>query len=267
MKRYQVCFQLILIAMLLPFFDSCIARKNEKLVYFKNVESDFETGVIKTPKESIIKPSDIIQINVFCSDEEINSKFQTINSSPTSGGSSISVMNGYLVNDSGIVVLPLLGAVKTTGFNKEGLADTIRKSLISRQFAIDPIVSVRILNYKITFLGEVGNPGVILIPNERISILDAIAMAGDLTINGRRDNILLIRENNGKKVSRRFSLNNDELFNSENFYLQNHDIIYVESAKYKAVPHDRFSSNLNTVITSLNFLLLMITTLQVLKIY
>ncbi len=266
MRKPNTFFNCILTACILLTFSSCLVRKNEKLIYFKNVQNNFETGTINTPKESPIKSSDILQINVFCSDDEINKKFLTVNNTPTSGSNtSISLANGYLVDDSGKIVLPLLGSVKASGLSKVQLADTIKRQLLMRQFALDPIVSVRVMNFKITFLGEVGKPGVILIPNERISITDAIALAGDLSINGRRDNILLIREKDGKKVSRRFSLNNDEVFNSDNFYLQNQDIIYVESYKYKAAAHDRSSNTLGTIMTSVNFILLLFTTFNLLN--
>jgi len=266
MRKTTTLFNCILLTLIVLTFTSCLVRKNEKLLYFRNVQNEFKTGVINTPKESPIKSSDILQINVFCSDDEINKKFLTVNNTPSSGSnSSISLANGYLVDDSGAIVLPLLGSVKAAGLSKVQLQDTIKKQLLVKQFALDPIVSVRVMNFKITFLGEVGKPGVILIPNERISITDAIALAGDLTINGRRDNILLIREKDGKKISRRFSLNNDEVFNSENFYLQNQDIIYVESYKYKASAHDRSSTTLGTIMTSVNFILLLYTTFNLIN--
>lgn len=266
MRKTTKHFRFFLLSFVLLTFTSCLVRKNQKLLYFQNIKNDLETGVINTPKESPIKSSDILQINVFCSDDEINKKFVTVNNTPTSGNNtSISLANGYLVDDSGKIVLPLLGSVKASGLSKVQLQDTIKKQLLVKQFALDPIVSVRVMNFKITFLGEVGKPGVILIPNERISITDAIALAGDLTINGRRDNILLIREKDGKKISRRFSLNNDEVFNSDNFYLQNQDIIYVESYKYKATPHDRSSATLGTIMTSVNFILLLFTTFNLLN--
>jgi polysaccharide export outer membrane protein len=169
------------------------------------------------------------------------------------------------VDDSGNIKLPLLGSVKSAGLNKIQLADTIAKQLTTRQFAINPIVSVRITNFKISILGEVAKPGLILVPNEHITITEALALAGDLTIYSNRENILLIREKNGKRITKRFSLNSDDIFTTDIFYLQNQDVLYIESTKNKAAPLSRVSQNLSLIITSITFLLLIYTTSKTIK--
>ncbi|MDI1235366.1 MAG: polysaccharide biosynthesis/export family protein [bacterium] len=263
-KQFILYFILIILGLNL---SSCLTRKNKELLYFKSLSTNTVSDVTPYPKENIIKSSDLLQVSIFCLDEET---FKIFNASAanTSGGSAgiAGAGNvGYLVDDSGNIKLPLLGSVKASGLNKIQLADTIAKQLTNRQFAINPIVSVRITNFKITILGEVAKPGLIIVPNEHITIIEALAMAGDLTIYSSRDNILLIREKDGKRITRRFSLNSNEIFTTDIYYLQNQDLIYVESTKNKATPLSRVSQNLSLIITTFSFLLLIYSTSRTIK--
>jgi polysaccharide export outer membrane protein len=246
--------------------SSCLTRKNEELLYFKSLKSNSVSNVTPYPKENIIKSSDLLQVSIFCLDEET---FKIFNASASNGNGASGTAGagnvGYLVDDSGNIKLPLLGSVKSAGLNKIQLADTIAKQLTTRQFAINPIVSVRITNFKISILGEVAKPGLILVPNEHITITEALALAGDLTIYSNRENILLIREKNGKRITKRFSLNSDDIFTTDIFYLQNQDVLYIESTKNKAAPLSRVSQNLSLIITSITFLLLIYTTSKTIK--
>jgi polysaccharide export outer membrane protein len=104
---------------------------------------------------------------------------------------------------------------------------------------IDPIVNVRFLNYKVTVIGEVGHPSVINVPNEKISLLEALGLAGDMTIYGRRDNVLVIRETEGTKTFQRINLNTNEIFTSPYYYLKSNDIVYVETNKNKVASTGR----------------------------
>lgn len=107
---------------------------------------------------------------------------------------------GYLIDQEGYIRFPLLGKLQAAGLTKAELRDKITEKLISNKYLIDPIVDVRYLNYKISVLGEVSKPSVINIPSEKVSLLEALALAGDLTIYAQRDNILLIRETESVKV-------------------------------------------------------------------
>ena len=251
-------FTVILLTCIYLFtLSSCLTTKVKKLNYFKSIENNSQEKITPYPKENTIKSSDLLQISIFCLDEET---FKIFNGSNATSSTSSSTASGYLVDDSGNIKLPLLGSVRAAGLNKIQLADTISKQLVSKQFAINPIVSARIVNFKITLLGEVNKPGVILVPNEHITLAEAIGMAGDLTIYGNRDNILLIREKDGKRTSKRFSLNNKEIFTTEFYYLQNQDIIYIESTKTKATQVSRFTQNFSLILSSVSFLLLIYTT-------
>ena len=115
----------------------------------------------------------------------------------------------------------------------------------------EPIVTVRFQNFKVTVLGEVAKPGTYIISNDRISILDALGMAGDLTIFGKRENVMLIREKNGQKIISRLNLKNSQLFLSPDYYLQQNDLVYIEPNKTKIVNSDRTTVRNITIITSL----------------
>ncbi|MCS2958235.1 hypothetical protein NXX53_16430 [Bacteroides salyersiae] len=123
----------------------------------------------------------------------------------------------------------MLGRIQVTGMSRSELANYLQTKISA--YAKSPLVTVQILNFKISVLGEVNSPGTRQVNNERISILDAIGMAGDLTIYGERKNILLIRDNNGKKEFHRFDLTATDLLESPYFYLQQNDIVYVEPNK------------------------------------
>lgn len=266
MKNKQIPFYLILLILGLNL-SSCISRKNQELIYFKSLKTNSISNVTPYPKENIIKSSDLLQVSIFCLDEETFKIFNAsaANGSGGSGGTAGAGNVGYLVDDSGNIKLPQLGTVKAGGLNKIQLADTIAKQLVNRQFAINPIVSVRITNFKISILGEVAKPGLYVVPNEHITITEALALAGDLTIFSNRNNILLIREKDGKRITKRFSMNSDELFSTDIYYLQNQDVIYIESTKNKAAPLSRFSQNFTLALTSITFILLSFTTIKNLK--
>jgi polysaccharide export outer membrane protein len=140
---------------------------------------------------------------------------------------------------------------------KDKTTDQVRDAVRTKaaEFYKDPVVNVRFANFKITVLGEVTRPASYVMPNEKITLLDAIGAAGDLTIYGRRENILLIRDNNGNKEFIRFNLNDSKIFSSPYFYLRQGDVVYVEPNKSKVVSTDvaqvRRISIMATVLTLL----------------
>jgi polysaccharide export outer membrane protein len=147
-----------------------------------------------------------------------------------------SSLQPYLVGEDGYIQFPVLGRIKIGGLTK---VDAIKllESRISEHVK-DPIVTIQNLNFKVSVLGEVNNPGPFFLTNERISILDALSLAGDLTIYGKRENVLLIRDNTGKKEFYYFNLASTDIFKSPYFYLQQNDVIYVE-------PNDARQKNAN----------------------
>ena len=161
-------------------------------------------------------------------------------------------MVGYLVNNDGNIQFPILGTLKAEGLTKEQLKASITKKLVDRQLLTDPIVTIRLMNFRVTVLGEVRNPNVIQVPSEKISLLEAIGLAGDLTIYGKRENVLVIREENGQKVIKRINLNSSELLTSPYYYLKSDDVVYVEPNKSR-VASSRSSDWVPVVISALSF--------------
>jgi polysaccharide export outer membrane protein len=240
--------------------SSCASTK--QLTYFRNITHDTVTNIQPQALQTVIDKNDILKVAITTQDEETTRLLNSSNFiSESTGNNSIGLLSGILVDESGTIQIPLIGTIKASGLTKNQLAVTIADKLSSMKFAIDPIVSVRIINYKITVLGEVNKPGVIPIPNEEVTLPQALGFAGDLTPYGRRDNVLLIREIGGKRVLKRFSLNDDQMFNKDFYYLQNQDIIYVEPNKAKAGLSDRTTQLLPIFLSALSLVTLIITTL------
>jgi polysaccharide biosynthesis/export protein len=202
--------------------------------------------------EPVIQNADILNITVTSLNPEASAMYNAPNT-VTNGvnGMGAMVPNGYLVDNEGAVTFPVLGKIQATGFTKKQLSDSIKTQLAGRQLLVDPIVSIRILNFRVTVLGEVQKPMVVSVVNEKISLLEAIGMAGDLTLSAKRDNILLIREENGKKITRRINLNNEEIFRSPYYYLKNNDIVYVESNNAKVQSTSRLNALLPSILSGL----------------
>jgi polysaccharide export outer membrane protein len=169
---------------------------------------------------------------------------------------------GYLVRSDGNIQFPILGAVQAEGLTTQALKEEIVKDLRDRKLLVDPIVSVRYLNFRITVLGEVGKPSVINVPNERINVLEALGLAGDITVFGKRDNVMLIREENGNKTIRRLNLNSPEFLTSPYYYLRSNDIIYVQPNNGKIASSNRTLLVLPIVLSALSFTAIIVTNIN-----
>ena len=231
MKK-NIHYLCILIAFTIFTLSSCVDAK--KLAYYNNITRDTTTRVEPYKLETKISKNDILQITITTLDE---ASTRILNSAGQGGGQGVA--NGYLVDDSGVIKLPLIGPVKAEGLTKAELASSITSIIETQKYAKSPIVTVRITNYKITIWGEVSRPGILPVPNEHITLPEALAAVGDLTMYGRRNNVLLIREKNGERTYKRFSLNNEQMFDKDIYNLQNQDIIYVEPNNAKAATSDR----------------------------
>ena len=247
-------FLFLQIVLIVAVFSSCVS--SSKIRIFTQLKDKTTYDIQKNALESLIKPSDILQITVYITQDKETERLLN-NTSTAASSANASAPSGYLVDDSGYIKFPLLGKVFCKDLSKKQLEDKIAGFLTDGKVAIDPIVGVRILNYKITLLGELNRPGVYNVQNEKITIIEAIGMAGDLTVFAQRDNVLLIREQNGKRTYTRFSLNDPELFNKDFYYLQNQDVIYFEPGKSKAASLDRSSQFLSMGISTITLFLLL----------
>lgn len=250
-KNTSAIFAIFFALVALSTFNSCISSR--KLAYFNNIQRDSTSTIDVQKLETKIAISDILQINI-STPNDVTTAILNSNTALNSGGGGIS---GYLVDQSGIIKLPLIGAVKAQGLTKIQLADTITRILLTSQIAKNPIVNVRILNFKITVLGEVSRPGVISVANERITLPEALASAGDLTTYGKRNNVLLIRELDGQRIVKRFSLNNSEIFEKDIYNLQNQDIIYIEPNNARAASSDRTTQLIPYAFSTISLLLVL----------
>lgn len=255
----QTSLRLTLIG-LIYLSSSCVNSK--KLLYFSELSNDTLKASNLAPA-SAIQANDVLGITVSSPNPEASIIFNASmsgSSIPTVSGVSGNLSNtyGYLVSQDGYINFPMLGSIKAAGLTKEQLKGMITQQLIVKKLLIDPIVSINYMNFKVTVLGEVGKPAVINVPTEKISILEAIGLAGDLTIFAKRDNILLIREENGNKITRRLNLNSSDLFTSGFYYLKSNDVIYVEPGKAKLASTNRAAQWLPIVFGGLSLAVVLV---------
>lgn len=234
----------------LALLSSCYSSKN--LAYFNNIPRDTVETFDEPANEAPIAKNDILQIIVTSLDPQTTQIYNG------SGSNSSTAASGYLVDETGMISLPEIGALKAEGLTKTQLAKEINNLIVAKKLAKDPIVTVRIINYKITVLGEVVRPGVYPVPNERITLPEALGLAGDLTAYGKRDNVLLIREVSGKRTYKRFDLNQNQMFRKDIYNLQNKDIIYIEPGKGKATAVDRTVQILPIVLSAVSVISIII---------
>lgn len=229
-------FQILCVVVILSF-TSCASRKS--LIYLHDMEEQKEYPVIQK-YEAVIQRDDKLSIKVNCKNPELALAFNI----PGEGGgysigsdgavtttattSSNDANSGYLVDTEGNIDFPILGKLHVEGLSRGQLSDMIKRELIDKQLLKDPIVMVNFLNFKISILGEVGHVGTFPISGDRITLLDAIAMAGDLNNNARIDNVAVIREYGNTRRIIRNDLRSKNLFLSPAYYLQQNDIVYVE---------------------------------------
>ena len=223
------------------FFSSCVSKKD--IIYFQNDEID--QSKVSNSYKTIIKPDDLLQITITALDTEAVRPFNlSAVTYSTSSNSAIGVaqQQNYLVDNNGEIDFPVIGKLKVGGLSRDEFVKFLKNKL-EPDYILNPNINIRIANYKISVLGDVGRPGAYTIPNERITILEAIALAGDINISGRRNNIMVQREEGGKKIQYRVNLLSNNINISPVYYLQQNDVVYVEP-NYARI--QSASSNSNT---------------------
>jgi polysaccharide export outer membrane protein len=247
-SRIAFSFSTFLAVFFCMVVTSCVDTR--KTTYF----NDIKDGTYKTSYEAplpIIHKNDLLSIYVSSLNAEATLVFNSPNilSTITASANGYTTQNvGYLVNEFGEIKFPVLGDIKVEGLTLKQLNDNLTDSLIAKKLLVDPLLTIRFLNFRVTVLGEVGKPTVITVPNEKISILEAIGLAGDLTIYGKRDNILLIREEEGKKIIHRVDMNSPEVLTSPFYYLKSNDVVYVEPNKNKVASVSAFRQSWPVIV-------------------
>lgn len=234
MKKILVPFVALMMILLI---GSCAGSK--KVAYWQNADS-INWAASRGLYDAKIMPKDMLTITVNTTDPAAAAPFNLSVSSTIgtngqlySGGNSL---QGYLVDNEGNINFPVVGKIHVEGLTKNECQDEIAAKIKPYMAAREnPIVTVRMSSYRITVTGEVNNPGVIPVNTEKMSVVEALAQAGDLTLYGKRDNVMLIREDaNGQKSMHRLNLNDANLFSSPYYYMQQNDILYVEPNGVKA---------------------------------
>lgn len=218
------------------FFISCKSVPDSN--YIQNINS-VALEAAKNINYTTIQPGDLLEISVAAKDMDVVQPFnKNYSSTQASVGKNVAGATTYLIDSEGILNYPVLGAIETKGKTLEALRDELRQKISA--YVIAPTVSVRTLNFRVTILGEVRNPGQYTLPEGKGDILSAIGLAGDLTVYAMRDNIVLVRNVDGVKTTQKFDITDANLFNSEYFRLRQNDIIYVgaNSTKQKQATLD-----------------------------
>ena len=205
---------------------------SKEVAYWQNIDS-ISLAASKGLYDAKIMPKDELTILVQTTDPLTSEPFNLRSTGQTSSKNQIT---GYLVDNDGMINFPIVGKIHVAGLTKTECEDLI-KGKIQPYLARteNPLVSIRTSSYRITVIGEVNRPGVIPVATEKISLIEALAEAGDMTIYGKRDNVLLVREDkSGEKHKVRLNMNDANIINSPYYYLQQNDIVYVEPHKVKA---------------------------------
>ena len=231
MTRARHLLYLLLLSVFLP---SCSTEKN--ISYLQDIQPGVPLAIQET-RQLTLQPGDRLRITVFSRDRELTELFNLADRS--SGGVTGAERHPYTVRTDGTVEMPTLGPVHVQGLTRQEVADQIKYQLLSTKLLLDPTVIVEYYDLSFYVLGEVGHPGRIQIPTDQITILEALSLAGDLTINGKRENILVLRTESGIQTPYVVNLTNIEsVFSSPVYYLQQNDLIYVEPNKKKADQSD-----------------------------
>ncbi|MDF4222868.1 MULTISPECIES: polysaccharide biosynthesis/export family protein [Maribacter] len=217
----KLCSLFIISSLLLV---SCASKKD--VVYFQNA-GDYETIVSDNSHTNKFKIDDVISINVSTLDPQASMPFNLFKGAEEGGFRPEQL--DYIIDKNGDIDFPVLGAIKIVGLSPEETKQLLTEKLSN--YLKDPIINIRLKNFTISVLGEVARPGTYPVNGEQITVLEAIGLAGDLTIKGIRQNVMVIRDFNGTKVYTRIDLTQKESLNSPVYYLTQNDIVYVEPNK------------------------------------
>jgi polysaccharide export outer membrane protein len=247
-------------------FTSCAS--NKQIPYFQDIQTVDKANLDNAAAftEPVIQTDDILSISIFTLNPQSGAIINQASATPVLGGSATtavaaSLVTGFLVDKNGDIELALVGKIKVSGLTTYEARELVRKKV--EAFYKEPNVQLRFANFKVSVLGEVSIPSSYTLPNEKVTILDALSLAGDLTIYGRRDNVLIVRDNNGKKEFARLNLNSSQIFSSPFYYLKQNDVVYVEPNKRKVSASNSAQIQTISVIASvLSVIVLALTNLK-----
>lgn len=249
---------LIVVLYILVVGSSCSNVKN-----LQYLQGSFDTAAIRNVPyaEPVIQKGDLLGINVFSDDAKAtaavtaqvtpsSNPMGTLSEPGTSTGTGNQPVQGFLVNQQGDIQIYKLGVIHVEGMTRKRLADTLAQLYVTKDYLKNPYVEIRYLNFRVTLIGEVTRPGTYTIPTERISAFEAIGLAGDITVYGRRNNVLVVREANGVRSFGYLDLSKPDVFLSPYYYLQQNDMLVVDVGKNKGAVNDQTTMRNITVAAS-----------------
>jgi polysaccharide export outer membrane protein len=231
--------RLFLLCLIIASLSSCGSKTYQNINYLQDVTSD-TTWKMTTNEGIVIQPKDQLSIVVSSKDPELAASFNLPVAS-YQAGSEINTSNsanqrllGYVVDNDGDIDFPILGTLHVAGLNRWQVSQLIKEELEDRELLKGAVVTVEFMNFKISVLGEVNSPGSYTVQGDKITLLQALSLAQDLTIYGKRDNVTVIREQNGKREAYKVDLRSKDLFDSPAYFLQQNDVVYVEPNEVRA---------------------------------
>ncbi len=225
----QKANKIILFIVFVSLTTSCVSKKN--ITYFQN--DKINQSKVSNIYNTIFKSDDLLQITISSLDLEATRPFNlpVVNFSTVSGGVIGSPQQqNYLIDNDGYIDFPVIGKLKIGGLTRNEVLKLLENKL-APDYIKDPTINIRITNFSVTVLGDVKRPGTFTIPDERITVLEAIGLAGDLNITGKRNTIKVFREIDGQKIRYDMDLRSNEIFTSPAYYLQQNDLVYVDQNK------------------------------------
>ncbi len=234
---FKTHFKLLLLAVLAVGAASCGHKTYRNIAYFQDVEEEMSLPM-EVNRGIVIQPQDRIAIVVSARDPELAAMFnltRATNFINSEGGNvSNGSLMGYVVDNNGDINMAGLGKIHVAGLNRWELSNHVRQELIDREYLKDPVVSVDFMNFKVSVLGEVKSPGTYNIVGDKVTILQALSLAGDLSIMGNRDNITVLREEGEERSFYHLDIRDTRIFDSPAYYLQQNDVVYVYPNKIRA---------------------------------
>lgn len=253
MRRSTISLAILMAFAVLLAACSGVKQAKKDLLYLKNGNIDTLPNLSVPIKESKIQKDDILSIVVYSDNPDATALYNQggigSGARTTTDATTASKTTGYLVDQTGKINFYGVGRIEVAGMTRLQLMDTLTQRLMP--FLSNPYVDVRFLNARVTVLGEVQRPGVFNMPAEKISVLELIGMAGDITIYGRKDDVLIIREQNGKREFGHLDLRKTDIFQSPYFYLQQNDMVVISPSSKKPTATEQENLRRLTMVTSL----------------
>ncbi|MBQ5891042.1 MAG: polysaccharide biosynthesis/export family protein [Bacteroidales bacterium] len=226
-NKRSLYLKLSLVGIVMLFLHSCSSSKD--IVYYQDVDEIAELNVPPV-QEIVLMPGDKISVIVSCKDPKLTELFNlTYVSQKLGGASGNGQVSGYTIDSEGFIDVPAIGKVHVAGITRKEAEDKVKQTIIAQEQATEAVVTIEFMDLNIEILGEIARPGRYAIDKDVFTLIEALSAAGDLTIYGKRENVLVMRKENGVQKSYRVNLcSAQDVFNSPAFYLKQNDIIYVE---------------------------------------